>query len=174
MEDKILFVKQGSGEILSAKRIEAELLETKIYGQRQWRYIAPGINPFVMEGKGGIVTADLAVLDLTWKLAPKQALRIEAQGLWTQEDKGNWAMLLAEYSISPHWFFSVSDQYNYGNPDENKQVHFLYTSFGYIKDATRIQLSYGKQREGILCIGGVCRNVPAMNGFSLSITSSFY
>lgn len=54
MEDRILFVKQGSGEILSAKRIEAELLETKIYGQKQWRYIAPGINPFVMEGKGGL------------------------------------------------------------------------------------------------------------------------
>lgn len=54
MEDKILFVKQGSGEILSAKRIEAELLETKIYGEKTWRYIAPGINPFVMEGKGGL------------------------------------------------------------------------------------------------------------------------
>lgn len=54
MEDRILFVKQGSGEILSAKRIEAELLETKIYGQKTWRYIAPGINPFVMEGKGGL------------------------------------------------------------------------------------------------------------------------
>ncbi|MCK5820381.1 MAG: hypothetical protein KAH17_00780 [Bacteroidales bacterium] len=130
-------------------------------------------NQMIMEGKGAVINADLAVLEVTWRLAPKQALRVETQGLWTKEDKGNWAMLLAEYSISPHWFFSVSDQYNYGNPDEEKRVHYLFASFGYVKNANRIQLSYGKQREGILCVGGVCRNVPAMNGFTLSITSSF-
>lgn len=130
-------------------------------------------NQMIMEGKGSVVNADLAVLEVTWRLAPKQALRVETQGLWTKDDKGNWAMLLAEYSISPHWFFSVSDQYNYGNPDEKKRVHYLFASFGYINNANRIQLSYGKQREGILCVGGVCRNVPAMNGFTLSITSSF-
>ncbi len=130
-------------------------------------------NQMIMEGKGDIVNADLAVLDLTWKLTPKHALRVESQALWTNEDKGDWAMLLVEYSVSPHWFFSATDQYNYGNPDEKKRVHYLYASFGYLKDANRIQLSYGKQREGILCVGGVCRNVPAMNGFTLSITSSF-
>jgi len=130
-------------------------------------------NQMIMEGKGGVVNADLAVLEVTWRLAPKQALRVEMQGLWTKEDMGNWAMLLAEYSISPNWFFSISDQYNYKNPDINKRVHYIFTSFGYLKNANRIQLSYGKQREGILCVGGVCRNVPAMNGFTLSITSSF-
>lgn len=130
-------------------------------------------NQMIMEGKGGIVKANLAVVDLTWKPKSKHAIRLEAQGLWTDEDKGDWAMLLVEYTISPHWFFSVSDQYNYGNPVENKRVHYLYSSFGYIKNANRIQLSYGKQREGIICIGGICRNVPAMNGFTLSITSSF-
>ena len=82
-------------------------------------------------------------------------------------------MVLAEYSVSPHWFFSMSDSYNYGNPDDAKRKHYLYGSFGYVKDANRIQLSYGKQREGILCVGGVCRNVPAMNGFTISISSSF-
>ena len=126
-----------------------------------------------MEGKGGMVNADLLVFDITWKPKSKHALRIETQGLWTQDDKGNWAMLLAEYTVSPNWFFSLSDQYNYGNPDSNKRIHYLYASFGYVKNANRIQLSYGKQREGILCVGGVCRNVPAMNGFTLSITSSF-
>jgi hypothetical protein len=34
-------------------------------------------------------------------------------------------------------------------------------------------MSYGKQRAGIFCVGGVCRNVPASNGFAISITSSF-
>ena len=130
-------------------------------------------NQLIMEGKGGLVNADLAVVDVTWKLAARHALRMEAQGLWTNEDKGNWAMLMLEYTISPNWFFSVTDQYNYGNPDEAHRTHYLNGAVGYVKDAFRIQLGYGKQREGILCVGGVCRNVPAMNGFTLSITSSF-
>ncbi len=130
-------------------------------------------NQMILEGKGGMVNAEIAVLDITWKIKPKHALRLETQGLWTKEDKGNWAMVLAEYSVSPHWFFSVLDHYNYGNPDDTKRQHYLIGSFGFVKDANRIQLSYGKQKEGILCVGGVCRNVPAMNGFTISISSSF-
>jgi hypothetical protein len=34
-------------------------------------------------------------------------------------------------------------------------------------------LAYGRQREGLLCVGGVCRQVPAASGFMLTITSSF-
>jgi len=130
-------------------------------------------NQMILEGKGGMVNANIAVLDVTWKIKSRHALRVETQGLWTEDDKGSWAMILAEYSVSPHWFFSISDSYNYGNPDDTKRKHYLYGSFGYVKDANRIQLSYGKQREGILCVGGVCRNVPAMNGFTISISSSF-
>jgi hypothetical protein len=144
---------------------------------KNWKLIAVFqhllYNQMIIEGKGGMVKADIGLIDLTWKIAPRHALRFEAQGMWTEDDKGNWAMLLAEYSVSPNWFFSVSDQYNYGNPDESKRNHYLYCSLGYVRDANRIQLSYGKQREGILCVGGVCRNVPAMNGFTISLTSSF-
>lgn len=144
---------------------------------RKWKmtgiYQHMTYNQLVVEGKGGMVDADLLVFDITWKPKSKHALRLETQGLWTQDDKGNWAMLMAEYTISPNWFFSVSDQYNYGNPEAEKRIHYIYTSVGYVRNANRIQLSYGKQREGILCVGGVCRNVPAMNGFTLSLTSSF-
>lgn len=130
-------------------------------------------NQLVMEGKGGMVSANIAVADLTWKPNDEHALRLELQGLWTHDDKGNWAMASAEYSISPHWFFSLTDQWNYGNPDQHKRVHYLYIAMAYARDANRIQISYGKLREGILCVGGVCRNMPAMNGLTLTITSSF-
>ncbi len=130
-------------------------------------------NQLVMEGKGGMVTANVVVADLTYKPTDEQAIRVEMQGLWTGQDKGNWAMILAEYSISPHWFFALTDQWNYGNSDEHKRVHYVYGSVAYVRNANRIQVSYGKQREGILCVGGVCRNVPAMNGLTISITSSF-
>lgn len=130
-------------------------------------------NQLVMEGKGSMVTANVAVADLTWKPTDEQAVRVELQGLWTKQDKGNWAMVMAEYSISPHWFFAVTDQWNYGNADLHQRVHYLYGSIAYARNANRIQVSYGKQREGILCVGGVCRNVPAMNGLTVIISTSF-
>lgn len=121
----------------------------------------------------GMVYSNTFVLEGTYKFTSKQSLRFELQGLFTEQDRGSWAAIILEYSISPHWFFALIDQYNYGNPDEKEQVHYLYGTVGYIKEATRISLAYGRQREGIFCVGGVCRAVPASNGFNLTITSSF-
>lgn len=56
MQDKILYMKKGSGEILPAKRIESELVATKIRRQKKWFYLAPGINPFIIEYRRGILT----------------------------------------------------------------------------------------------------------------------
>jgi len=133
-------------------------------------------NKAVVQGTGakdGMVHAQIALLDVTYKLKPKHALRLELQHLKTKQDMGDWAMGLIEYTIAPKWFFTVMDQYNYGNKEEAKQVHYYSAAFGYMKGANRIQFGYGKQREGIVCVGGVCRAVPAANGFTLSITSSF-
>lgn len=121
----------------------------------------------------GMVYSNTIVLEGTVKLWPKHSLRFELQGLFTKQDRGDWAALVLEYSISPHWFFALIDQYNYGNNDEDKRVHYLYGTVGYIRGSTRISLAYGRQREGIFCVGGVCRAVPASNGFNLTLTSSF-
>lgn len=121
----------------------------------------------------GVVKGVITVADFNWKLSKKVSLHAEAQNLYTQQDEGSWAMGLAELSISPHWFFAVLDQYNYGNPDEIRRIHYLTGSAGYIRGAHRIMLTYGRQRAGIFCVGGVCRNVPASNGLTLSISTSF-
>jgi hypothetical protein len=65
------------------------------------------------------------------------------------------------------------DQYNYGNSHPEKRLHYLLGSFGYTKDNSRFMFMYGKQRAGILCIGGVCRPVPATNGLTFTFTHSF-
>ena len=44
---------------------------------------------------------------------------------------------------------------------------------GFIKGANRFEIGYGKKREGIFCVGGVCKLVPSSNGFNLSVSSSF-
>jgi hypothetical protein len=120
-----------------------------------------------------MVDANIAVLDLTYKFDRRNSLRTELQGLWTKEDDGDWLAILLEYNISPKWFFSVQDEFNYGNPDDDMKVHYYNLSFGYTQKSNRISLRYGRQREGLLCVGGVCRYVPASTGFTLTITSSF-
>lgn len=138
-------------------------------------YLYQMYNIEVIEGHTGDpdVYAHTAVADLTYKITPRDALRFELQYLNTRQDEGDWLMALLEYSIAPSWFFSVSDQYNFGNPDAGRQFHYYNVALGFNKGSSRLQIGYGRQREGIICVGGVCRNVPASNGFTLTITSSF-
>ncbi len=121
----------------------------------------------------GIVYANISVLEMGYKLSKKDYLRIELQELHTKQDKGDWQTIVAEYTHSPHWTIGIVNQYNKGNPIEERKINYLFGTVGYINGPHRITLGYGKRREGVFCIGGVCRAVPATNGFEISITSSF-
>ncbi len=132
----------------------------------------------------------IGVIDLTYKYRSSRSIRLEVQGLFVDDQdietnsnliaKGNWATALIEWWPNGHFFIAVYDQWNYGNPHKDPKtksydgkIHYYLGTIGYNKDAHRIQLSYGKQSAGIFCVGGVCRVVPASNGLTLSITSSF-
>jgi hypothetical protein len=130
------------------------------------------VTPVTQDFKG-IVYTHIDVLDIQYKIKPKHTVRLELQTLFTEQDKGNWGTVLAEYTFSPHWSVAVMDQYNFGNNDPDKRVHYLYGNLGYSNGANRIMIGYGKRRAGIFCIGGVCRAVPASNGVEINITSSF-
>ena len=41
------------------------------------------------------------------------------------------------------------------------------------KNSHRVELRYGKVRAGLFCVGGICKEVPASNGFSINITTLF-
>jgi len=125
-------------------------------------------------GRGhGTVYGNAGIADMIYKINDRNAVHIEIAVLFTEQDLGNWAMLQAEYSIAPKWFFTVADQYNYGNEDNNKQLHYYTCAITYAKSGNRLQIGYGRQRQGVMCVGGVCRNVPASNGLILAISSSF-
>ncbi len=123
----------------------------------------------------GTVNTHLAVADLTYNISDKYSVRTELQNMSVEKnmDRGSWAAVLVELSVAPKLFFTVVDQYNYGNEHHELRLHYLMGQVTYVKNANRFALSYGRQREGILCVGGVCRNVPAANGFTLSVSSSF-
>lgn len=121
----------------------------------------------------GLINANIGVAEIGWKINKKHNLRTELQALFVEKDKGNWATVVLEYTISPGWFFGIIDQYNYGNDNPDLRLHHVYGSVGWIKGATRLTVNYGRQRAGLFCVGGVCRVVPASNGLTLSFTQSF-
>lgn len=120
----------------------------------------------------GVIYANLYVVEGTWKIKRGHSLRFELQLLNSDQHLQDWAAAVLEYSVSPHWFLSVVNQYNYGNADGDF-YNFPVVAAGYIQDSHRISVSYGRQRAGVFCVGGVCRIVPASNGLTVSLTSSF-
>ena len=164
---------------------------------KKWKLIAQYINLYydmeTIENHSGaeVVKANIGFIDLSYRITNKQSIRMELQHLWdnvtagkadmervnhdpeSYKKRGNWAAALVEYSIGAKWFVSVGDKWNYGNPLEDNRDHYYSASVGYIKESTRITLTGGRQSEGMVCVGGVCRVVPASSGISLSITTSF-
>lgn len=121
----------------------------------------------------GLILSNIGVIDIAYKINKSHSFRTELQGLFTKKDKGNWGTLLVEYNYKSNWFVSVMDQYNFGNPDPHLQLHYIIGSIGYVHDASRFTFSYGRQRAGLFCVGGVCRFVPASNGLTFNFTHSF-
>ena len=162
---------------------------------KDWHVTAQYINLFydiaTIEGHAGApdVKANIGFLDVTYKIDKRQSIRFELQGLWETEvhkgyevnedekkdfqKRGDWAAALVEYTITPHWSFSIGDKWNYGNPVPEFRDHYFTGTVSYLHDATRIMLSGGRQSEGVVCVGGVCRTVPASSGVSLTISTSF-
>ena len=122
--------------------------------------------------------AHIFVGDVTHKFNRKTSLRFEVQYLlsgdeeneWeTGHSEGDWVAALVEFSLAPHWSIYVQDMYNIGMT----KTHYYNGGFSYTHSRTRVQLSYGRNRAGYICSGGVCRFSPAYTGVNLVLTSSF-
>mgnify|MGYP003335475794 CR=1 FL=1 len=169
------FFKLGDEKYFEDFNVEiTHKFSSKVKGIFNYVYIVYNKDVINPGGSGhGTFYSTIGVAEIIWKMSTKRALRTELQHLLTKVDKKNWAMVLAEYTIAPHWSIGGFDQYNYGNDNEDLRIHYYTATIGYTKNANRFSIGYGKQRAGVFCVGGVCRTVPASNGFTLSITSSF-
>lgn len=145
-------------------------------------YIGITYDQGVIESPGkSMLNAHTIYGDLSYTLARNNTIRFEAQHMSVshkdlnkvQPINGSWVMGLVEYSLAPSFFLSAWNEYNYGNKDEALRQNYYGSQFIYVKESNRLTFGYSRQRAGILCVGGVCRFVPASNGFSLSVTGSF-
>lgn len=132
-------------------------------------YMNQFYNQTIVEGHGGMVHSDIYIVEGKYRINRKLTLRGELQYLNTDEDDGDWMYGLLELSFLPHWMFTISDMYNSGKTN----IHYYQGFVTFTHDSHRLQLGYGRTREGWNCAGGVCRRVPSNRGFTLSYNYNF-
>lgn len=131
-------------------------------------YLFQKYNQTIVEGHGGMVTANILIGEGQWKINKKTQMRFEAQWLQTKQDKRDWIAGLIEFSFAPHWMITLSDNFNSGTGNNFYEILGTYSY-----KANRFTFGYGKVKEGYNCSGGVCRWVPQTEGFKVSYNYTF-
>lgn len=122
----------------------------------------------------GTELAHILVGDMVYKFNSEYSLRWELQYLFGSEwESGDWMAALIEFNVAPKWSIFASDMYNNGNDVKDKRIHYYNAGISFAQSQTRLQLSYGRNRAGYVCSGGVCRKSPAYTGFNFAMTISF-
>jgi len=155
---------------------DANIEITKKWNER-WQsgfsFIHQYYNKKYIQETYGEVNTNILGAESTCKFSNNNSIRVQAEHLWADSDKKNWASLLTEFNFGTKYTLYVSDMYNYGNDDAKLQHHYYSIGNSYRYKSTRIALAYGRQRGGLVCVGGVCRYVPESTGLSLSLNTSF-
>ena len=112
--------------------------------------------------------SNIMVADLLYKFSSTFATRMELQYLVTFEDQKDWMAALVEVTFAPHWSIYASDMWNHGMT----KVHYYNGGISYTKSRTRLSVGYGRYKAGYICSGGVCRQIPAYTGASISLVMS--
>ena len=104
IEGEELYYKDLNLEVY--KKINKKIRVTGVIARQSY-------NKDVLEKPGnyGIVESTIAIADISYKIKKGHTVRIELQELLADGGEGSWSMGLAEYTISPHWFFAVQDMY---------------------------------------------------------------
>ena len=121
-------------------------------------------------GVQGDIKAKIAVLEGTYSFKGSKSVRFVLQHLWSEQDRKNWIASVLEYNVTSSLAFYVADSYNY---EGEGKIHYYNAGGSYSKGRTRLGLNYGRQRGGLICVGGVCRFVPENTGLSANLTVTF-
>ncbi len=112
---------------------------------------------------------DIFVADVTYKFSRTFSLRGELQYLFSKHIDGDWAAALLEANFAPKWSIFASDMYNVGRTKD----HYYSIGVSYTQSSMRLAASYGHNREGQICSGGVCRMQPEYTGANIQLTLLF-
>ena len=142
-----------------------------------WRsifyFVNQSYNKKIVEGSGQMITSNIGVIESTHKLGNRKSVRFEIQKLNSDSKKHDWTGGTIEYNLNSKFSIYVNDIYNNGSDSDTEKTHFFNIGGSYTKGATRLGLNYGRQRAGLLCVGGVCRFVAEATGLTANLSMSF-
>lgn len=136
-------------------------------------YVNQNYNKRYVEETKGKITSNILVGEATYKIGGGKSIRFEAQHLWANADRKNWVGGTLEFNLNSRLGFYVNDIYNYGSDKTNEKIHYYNLGGSYSLGAHRFALNYGRQRGGLVCVGGVCRFVPESTGLTANIILTF-
>lgn len=152
-------------------------------------YVNVAINKGVAQGgsvhpNDKMIHSDIVIAEGTYKFKNKKSVRLELQHLWTKEDDKNWAGGTLEFNATKKLSIYATDMWNYGGGYEDNLLSDIpksehYYNFGgsyttsYSRGSIRAAMNYGRQRGGLFCVGGVCRQVSPNTGLTVNLAMSF-
>ena len=123
-------------------------------------------------GMDTVININAVVWENQFKIPNGQTIRSELQLALADGFRGDMAMALVEWTINHDWTLALQDIFNYGHPTPSRRIHYPILSLIHFNGPTRVQIGYGRQQQGVFCVGGVCRVVPPSSGLSISLTTS--
>jgi hypothetical protein len=141
--------------------------------QSAFSYINQYYNEKYVADQIGEVNTNIIAAETTYKFTATRSIRVMGEHLWADSDKKNWAAATVEFNINSKFSMYVSDLYNYGNDLDYYRNNYYNIGGAFRRKSTRIALNYGRQRGGLVCVGGVCRFVDESSGLSLSLNTTF-
>ncbi len=141
----------------------SDRLSAKITGTQTY------YNGRVIEGSPFELNGTAVIGDFLYELSDGKSIRLDLQHLSADAERGNWAAATLEYAFSSSLSIYALDLYNYDETD----IHYYSVGGSYTKGRSRIAFNYGRQRGGLICVGGVCRFVPENTGFTLNLSTTF-
>jgi len=158
------------------KYFSEQSLEISKKVSKDYNYVLLFINRYynkrLVEERSGEVNSKVLVIDNTLKLNNKRSIKFDVQHLFNSDDDKNWFGYGVEYNFNYNFSLYYSNIKNYQNIEKGKPSYYS-TGVSYSKNTTKIIASYGKQRGGLICYGGVCRYVPEFKGISISLNTTF-
>lgn len=141
--------------------------------QSAFSYINQYYNEKYITDQIGEINTNIVAAEVTYKLTPTRSIRVMGEHLWADSGKKNWAAATVEFNINSKFSMYISDLYNYGNYLDYYRNNYYNIGGAFRRKSTRIALNYGRQRGGLVCVGGVCRFVDESSGLALSLNTTF-
>jgi len=148
--------------------------------RKKWSKKITTLNTFMwqfynkkwLEDSIGEINTFLILSETSYKLNSKISTRLKLEHLQSKNNTKNWFAATSEFYFN-NFSVYISDIYNYGNNNTIEKIHYYNFGGRYSKNKYRFSLNYGRQRGGLICVGGICRLVPRTTGLSATINANF-